>query len=302
MRRIYTTITKRFPKVRGPDEEWRGCLAVLDWDAQRVLSQHWIAFTQGPLKGEPSWCRGLAVHEGRLCVAVSPGTIQYRNLDTLAVEDEVVLPGVEDVHEIKEHHGDLYVVNSGHNELVVVRDRGIVARRTVLTPNVERFVYTHRRGVLDVDKIHFNAIGWMPNGHEIHIYNSAFMIYDATISEPLWLGHPLAGPHDLCFVSRRAVLVNCSSVSCTYIFDLVRHLFFLVYHAEEQAAIQGPEYAAAGWTRGLATHGTSAFVGVSPSEVVEVDFRTTEVRRQLKFSEDPREAPYFVLLDPRDWV
>lgn len=302
MRRIYVTITKRVPKARRSHPgEWCGNLAVLDWDSQKVLSQHWIEFTTGPRIGRMSWCRGLAVYKGHLCVAVSPGTIQYRNLDTLAVESELCIPKVDDVHDLRAHDGKLWVANTFYNELVIVRDHEVVERRTVLTPDVNRFVFTWRHGAPEIDKIHFNTITWGGRGRELHLYNSAFMIYDATNHQPVWLGRPLAGPHDLCFIAPGKLLVNSSRESKTYLLDLGANSYKEVFFAEKQRAMKSTKLAQAGWTRGLAVHKKSMFVGISPSTVAEVDYASGELIKQLAFSEDPREAPYSVLLDPRDW-
>jgi hypothetical protein len=299
MRRVYVTVTRRVQKGASQDE-YRGSVVVLDWDERRVVAQHWVEGAPG--RGSSTGCRGMAIHEGRLAVAVAPNVVQCRNLDSLAVEDEFEVPGVADVHQVQSRDGLLWVVNTHLNELVVLRGREVLERRSAMTPDVQRYVFTWRYGdPACIDKLHFNSIGWSPGGHEMHVYSDANMIYDATLRRPAWLGQPLAKPHDVVFASPDEVLVNSSTDHRTFLLHLSNSNYRELYHAEAQARLAGPTYAAAGWTRGLDVRGTRAFIGVSPAAVVEVDVHAARVVSEVRISDNLQETPYGVLLDPRDW-
>lgn len=304
MKRVYVTVSKRVQREQPTPEEGRSSLVVLDWEAQSVVSRDWIELVEGPYRGRSRGCSGMVFHDGMLCVAVSPNVVQRRDPETLAVVSEFAFEGVLDIHQIQSYGGLLWVVDSRHNALVGVKGEKVVARCTALTDQVLPFVHTWRHGDVECeDKIHFNSVEWAPNSREIHVYADCNMVYDASAKRPLWLGHPLYKPHDVSFVSAHELVVNSSAIRSTYLLNLLDSTFRELYRDESQVefAPDPAPYCLAGWTRGLAVHRGSAFVGVAPGAVVELDVKHGGIRRRVNFSDDPRDAPYSVVLDPKDW-
>jgi len=302
VRRVYVTVTKRMQEHAPASTRDRSSLVVLDWDAGAVVAQHWIEVTRGSERGQSRGCRGLAVHDGALYVAVHPDVLQRRNLDALDVEEEFRVPGLVEVHQLQSRGGALWVISTGSNEVLLLRKHEVAERRTALTPRAEEYVSTWRLGdAYSQDRLHFNSIGWGPNGEELHVYSDSNAVFDATAQRVAWFGHPLHKPHNACYCSAHEVVVNSSAVKMTVVLDLVNHVSRTIYRDDRVPPSNGVDVALVGWTRGLALHGRTAFIGVAPGEAVAVDVPSGEVVGRVSFSDDPRDAPFAVLLDPRDW-
>ena len=302
MKRVYVTVTRRVSRDIASQEGYWGSIVIIDWDDKQVIDQHWIQCTKGVYQGGSTGCRGLTLHNGRICVASAPNVIQFRDLDSFVVEDEFEVPDVSGVHQIQSHGGLLWITSTDFDDLVVLDGREVVERRHLATSDVQQYIHTWRHGDPGCrNKLHFNSISWSLEDHEVHLYSDPNIIYDATVGRLLWLGRPLAQPHDLCFVSPDEVVVNSSTVNRTFLLHIGHSNYRQIFFAEEQAALRSSSYAAAGWTRGLAAYQNSVFIGVSPGEIIEVDLHTTAVVGSVRFSDNLRETPFGILLDPRDW-
>lgn len=300
---MYVTVTKRLQEKLPASAKDRSCLAVLDWGSKRVLDRHWIEVTRGEAGGQSRGCRGIVWHDGAIYIALHPDILQRRHPDTLGVEWESKIPGLREVHQLQSRDGELLVVSTGTNELLHMRNHEVIKVESVLTPHVvHHYAHTHLLGEEGAqDKLHFNSIGWSPDGRPHYLFAECDVLYDVYEHRAAWFGRPLRQPHDVCFVSQDVVLVNSSANRSMVLLDLARRTYRYMYHDERTPPSQDVRVALVGWTRGLALDGHVAFVGVAPGEVVAVNWKTDTVVGRLPISSDPRDAPFQLLLDPRDW-
>lgn len=314
MRRIYVSSLSRAEEhATGIGEVGR--LYVYDWDTKLPLCDP-IVVVDGRDPRNPNsrshGARGVAWYNDNLYVAgCGPnGKITRINPSTYQVEATLQFPGhLSCIHQMHGRDGALWVCSTETDRLYRIVDEEVADFWDLKIELPEVIVSTIESSDLGRDKpwgagrAHFNSVSWNPAGKEFHIYMYANLVYNVTDKAVVHRGYPLDGPHDLCFLDNNRLLVNCSSICSTYMFDLNgRERPKLVYQAEH-IPDKSQTHAIWGFTRGLAYAQAQNYliIGSCPGTLngFQADSLTKET--ELVIIEDPFECIYSILLDPRDW-
>lgn len=309
MKRMYFSTLKRVECLDNPGGD-TGLLYCFDWDSKQVLKTVPVVAGMDPnAPGKSHGCRGITFHDGKLYVAWWQDNISVFAPDTLERLYDLSFPGeFKATHQLKSHDGSLWVVSTGNNTFYQLRDDKIVEAVNLkgLDSKVSQYwEYDHlfERDWDTEDKLHFNSIGWHPDGDMYHVYFEVSMVYNWTKQEIVYQGEPLHHPHDILFLDRDRFVVSSSNNFSTVAFSRRVPGEVRYYEFNRQPHPDNPEEKAAwvGHTRGLACAGDSLFACSAPGRIDR--FRRSDlVWRESGFiTEVPFESIYDIVLDPRDW-
>jgi len=146
--------------------------------------------------------------------------------------------------------------------------------------------------------LHFNSIGWAPNGDEYHVYYNARMVFNWTQQKIMAQGGLLHCPHDV-------LVTNDGFFTCSSTDKALYHFYNngdirVVVKNQEVAVPDCPNHA--GFTHGIARGDDILFVCSAPTKI-----QTFKDRHWFNFIEvfhcsgAVNECIYDLTLDPRDW-
>jgi len=314
MKRIYiSTVNRR--EAPGSLGESAGKVYVLDWETKELISDFSsmkINKTCYMQPGRSHGSRGITVHEDSLCIAGSNNTVGYYDLDTLELKKEIKFdaPKVKALHQIKDHDGYLYIVSTGTDRLLKVKDGETVEEIDLIgqAKELDKYISQLWKGTTHwpKDKLHFNSIGWDDNGDEYHLYFSAGVVYNYTKQEVAVQKDFLRGTHDLCF-SDNYVYVSGSTARTVFKIDLKTGQEQRVFHVDDYDEMpknrDKNEICHWGMLRGMVLYEDRVFVCRAPVKVFELlcNENRIELIDSLNLSSTYYESVYDIALDPRDW-
>ncbi len=305
MKRIWITIGRRVQReVDRPEDE--GQVLIVDWDKKETYGFFTIGSGQKIKVGRTRGGRGIAWHEDYVYIATCEGIFAI-NPETYELDHVVDLMDHtydQNLHGIRSNGWCLKVTCHGEDIVQVIRNKKVqliyaTAEKHGLRTNERP---PHRENGL-------NAIGFTPSGEEFHLYSHRFLIYNWT-RQQIAVEGLTDGPHDLCFLNDNEVLVTKSSTRELCLANVRTGEYQVVfrYSMGSFKNRDGPEYAKAGWLRGIAYHKPteSVFVMAAPGKLQELDRNTWELKDSFVFCntdvESSFESPFDLLLDPRDWT
>jgi hypothetical protein len=261
-------VTTIIRNKRAPGK--RGHFYTLDYDTKEVLSK----------QGTPG-LRGMCFHEGKLWVGDFKKFLRTVNPTTGLVEQELNLQELAGVHLIYSRDGYLWLTNTASNSILKMQNSKVVDIIELAPSN---------------EHLHFNSMGWAPNGDQYHLYSHLGQIYNYTKREVAFDG--IERGHDLHFLDDHRLLVNESRYSRGLLVDLSdktrTELHAVPQHREDTPHIRW------GFTRGIAASKDLIFMGSSPAKLHIFDGALKMVDT-WEISTTPTETIFDICLDPRDW-
>jgi hypothetical protein len=302
MRRIYVSCTNR---VESPEDapRDRGDAYVIDWDTKKVIN-HLDAYGPEDIEvGRSRGCAGIAWHDNKIYIACRSGLCVF-DPDTLEQVAEISGVG-HGIHEIKSRGGKLYITNTATDSFTVLENDEVVEQVYIREKDLPAEIVDHlnhlNRGVdYGTNRLHFNSLAWDGNGDMYHLYMSGGIVYNWSRKKLACDIMGSAMHHDLVLLDNNTFLTNGSGVGKTILIDIVAQTTRTVRKSSVGALEKGVQH---GWLRGMALHKqtNTLFLTAVPGQLIAVDTNTWEDTDSMNFSTQPQEAPYGILLDPRDW-
>ncbi len=294
MKRIWITIGTRVER-EGERPEDKGEVIILDWDTIKIHNTFSVDSGKEVEVGRSRGASGIAWHKGFVYIACRKGIVA---IDPETYEHYVIdMRGRPAAFHGMKSDGYYMKVTCHGNDLV----QGIRNKKVQImyaTDEDDGFDFTCQR----VNGL--NAIGFNPSGEEFHLYSHRFLVYNWTKKEIVVEGLENS-PHDLCFLNDDEVLVTRSSSRELWLCNVRTGEKRVVFSRKNKSEREkeGPEFAKAGWMRGVAYDAAteSIFVMSAPGKIYELDRNTWEIRNSLVFFDKPEGGPFDLVLDPRDW-
>lgn len=303
MKRVYvTTIHRKKEFTKG---ERLGNVYVVDWETKEFLTK--------PSGLDPGYSfhkplskshgvRGISFHGDKIFVAGSGSNLSCFDKDTFELVEHKEIKELIGIHHIRSHGGLLNVVSTGNDTLFKLDGFDVVDE--VHIGDYKEYIEPHmfeecREKEWGTNKLHFNSIGWGPDGDEYHIYCGAKIIFNFTKKEVVYSGEGLNGPHDLVFDDNSLFFNNSETLSTCRI-DLGSKGLYEVHKFYPDSRFIS-EYNTNGFTRGLAKSGDTLFMCGSPTRVCSFDIELNKETDVLELSDDLGESIFDIILDPRDW-
>jgi hypothetical protein len=304
VRRVYISCTNR---VESPEDspQDRGDAYVIDWDTKKVINRLDVYGPEDIKVGRSRGCAGIAWYNNKIYIACRSGLCVI-DPDTLELVDEISDVGTG-IHEIKVRDDKLYITNTSTDSFTVLQDNEIVDRVYIKEKDLPERVIRHlnvpgRKADVEfgADKLHFNSLAWGVNGDMYHLYMAGGIVYNWTRKQLACgiLGEAMH--HDIASLDKDTLLINGSDIGETILIDIPTKSHRTV-RKNNVGALNGA--ARHGWLRGMAVHKQTKtlFLTTAPGQLIIVDTNTWKDLDSMKFSTQPKEAPYGILLDPRDW-
>ncbi len=308
MRRVYIAALHRKRDV-GPQKLF-GNMYVIDWDTKEFLREP-KGMDPGYSLYNPSsnshGVRSLSFHEGKLYVAGSGSVLSSFDVDTYKLLKSNVYSEFQSLHQIRSYNGFLYVVSTSNNNLYKLVNDEIV--ETVELKDFREYIEPHISSSpngWNGERLHFNAIGWGPNGDEYHSYCAHQLLFNFTKKEVFYQGGELAGPHDISFIGDNLIVSSSSNKKTLSINIRTKE----VNKIQEVKPEKVPDYLKGlnefGFTRGVAVHKNKVFVCSTPTRVVIFNYDPIKdhysLEEEFNISDEPIESISDIVLDPRDWI
>jgi len=272
MKRIYITSHFRRPGERGQE----GRIYLFDFDSGQVIKTR-----------ETTSLRGMCVHNGKYYIAGYRNDISVFDPDTLEFSDTVYYGGLDFLHKIYSHNGQMWAPSTGNDKIMVLNIEDQTAEIAVDVTRANR------------DTMHINSLGW-DGGENLYCVSQTLGEVLNLFERSTILGPGIPGAHDLEFLDGRRFLVNSSSSLETILGDASEKRKLQTIFTAEGREFANPE-AKWGYTRGLALSEHFIFIGSGPVHLNVLDRETFCVGNKFLISDDPAETIFDILLDPRDW-
>ncbi len=305
MRRIYVSCTNRVECPENAPED-HGDAYIIDWDTKQVIHRLDVYGPEDIEVGRSRGCAGIAWHENKIYIACRSGLCVF-DPDTLECINEISGVG-SGIHEIKSRQGKLYIISTADDSFTVLENDEVVEQVHIrgkdLPERLIRYLDTvghKKRTAFGENKLHFNSLAWNGNGEMCHLYMAGGIIYNWTreklVCEALG-GNKMY--HDLALLDNNTLLTNASDVGETILIDIPSQTTRKVRKTSVGALIESVRH---GWIRGMALHKDTKtlFLTAAPGQLIAVNTDTWQDIDSIKFSTQQQEAPYGILLDPRDW-
>jgi len=304
MRRVYVSCTYR---VENPEDypEDIGEVFVIDWDAKKVLG---VMHAHGPdhvAVGRSRGCAGIAWYHGAVWVATRSGLCIFDpdNYDTF---EEISFPfGGAGTHQVKVHDGKLYAVLTSMDAFAIFEGRSL---EKVVHITEEDIPSTESVGFLSFrddipfgsNKLHFNSLEWDGAGNMYQLHMGGCSIFNWSTKKYVAKVKRVTGhTHDLIYHNGKFI-VNDSDSGTTYEVDPVSQIPAVV---RERPVGRSREGNRPGFLRGAALlpGGKSILMSSAFGTLTEVSLENWEDIDVFDFCQNKSNAPYDILLDPRDW-
>jgi hypothetical protein len=279
-----------------------GYVYILDWETKEPLGPPIEIVPHQPPEGKSHGSRGITIHRDQLWVATSGDNILVFDLDTFRFREDIRHPNWKRLHQIKSRQSDgtMHVVSTGNDTLF--RMGGPHSTLTDLSTQSEllepHIIQRTREDQWGNDMLHFNSVGWAPNGDEHHVYYNCNMIFNWTRQQIVALNGPLHRPHDLAFVEDGFFVNSSADKTC----------LFYKWNGEIRVVNKNLEVPPpgipnnTGYTHGLAIGDDTLFACASPTKICA--FEKVEPFHHIEtfhLNNAPNECIYDLVLDPRDW-
>jgi hypothetical protein len=278
-----------------------GHLYVLDWDTGELLHDLEQPVETDLSIGRSKGARGIVFSDNRIYVANSVNAITMYDANTYKVLDHKEFDEIVVVHQMNMHQGLLCAVSTTTDSVVRVdKDLNLVSVSKIENRLLDKDLTVDQNAKeWGIDKAHFNSICWLPNGDEIHVYNTFNMIYNFTRKEIIYRGDPLNSPHDI--ISFRDSLIVNSSANCqtVQIQDNKAKIIFSV-PPENIRVVDHNQW---GMTRGLTSFKDRLFICYTPMRVLEFKYEDGQffLEKRVDIDEGENKSIFDICLDPRDW-
>ena len=310
MKRIYISTTNRLSKEEDSSLD-RGEIYCVDWDDKKVLA---TLEAEGPdpvMVGRSRGCSGLAWFNGQIYAACRSG-VSVLNPDSYTLLRRITIAGpvggyyLSGAHQLGVHKDHMYVTSTGNSEIFVLDTSErvidhIVVKESDLDALALGSIYKERGGQpLSSGAAHLNSLCWNDEGDLILLFMSGGVVFNWTRRETIGILGP-GHAHDLLYLGGSQFMVNHSGEGKTYIVEPDLKTPRLVRESPTQGVPGAPTRQ--GFLRGSAwpRNRNTLFLTSAPGKITEVDIHTWQDVDSLEFSTTPNEAPYDILLDPRDW-
>lgn len=300
MKRIYLSTMFRLYEAGQPQGEL-GYVYLIDWETKQQIASPLEIRPLQPPDGKSHGSRGITIHNNKLYVATSGDDILTFSLDDYRHLGRVTHSGFRRLHQIKDRNGQLYVVSTGGDQLYILENNQVVEVRNLkeLAPQIEQYVVQRtREDQWGNDMLHFNSVGWTPDGDEIHVYYNTRMVYNYTRRKIVYQGGVLHCPHDIAAVENGMFVNSSANKSCVFLRD--DGDIYVINKNLERAPPECPNNI--GFMHGLAIGDGMLFACSSPSVM-----RTFELTKPFhhietfQVNDALNECIYDLVLDPRDW-
>ena len=308
MRRIYVSCTNRVESPRDAPQD-RGEAYVIDWDTKKVIDRLDVFGPKDIRVGRSRGCAGIAWLNNKIYIACRSGLCVF-DPDNLKLITEISEVG-GGIHEIKRRGHKLYIVATDSDSFTVIENDEVIERVNIREKDLSYEAlhylnkYAGKKHVnCGANKLHFNSLAWDGNGDLHHVYMSGGLIYNWTrkklVCEPLGKA---TMHHDLVLLENNSFLTNDSNSGETIVIDIATNTKRLVRKSSIGTQCSAPGGSRIGWLRGMALHKQTQtlFLTTAPGKLVMVNTNTWKDIDSMEFSIQPQEAPYGILLDPRDW-
>jgi hypothetical protein len=301
MKRLYISTMHRL-SVGGKPHGELGYVYLYDWENDAHLRK---PIEIQPLKMPQSssyGVRGLAVHDGLLHVATTGDSILVFELDTWKLMGEIGHPELKYIHQIRSHEGLLCVVNTGKDTLCKFSRGQLCDIVDLSTEAVQLGPFAIQRTCDDRwgnDMLHFNSIGWAPNGDEYHVYFNARMVFNWTQKKIMYQGGILHSPHDVV-VTDQGFFTSSSADKSALFFKNNGDIRVIHKSLRFTPPFSVNQH---GFKHGLAIGDGMLFTGTSPTRLETFDIANNfNILGAVDLSYAENECIYDIALDPRDWI
>lgn len=301
MRRIYISSTNRVESPEHAPED-RGDAYVVDWATKEVISHLDVLGPENIKKGRSRGCSGITWHQDKIYIACRSGISVFDPINLRHIKD--ITNVGSGIHEIKSHDNRIYVTNTDTDAFTVIENDEVVERvelreRNLLPDVVMRC--TRKNVLCGYNKLHFNSIEWDEQGNMYHLYAAGGIIYNWTRKEIVC--KPFGKPsltHDLLYIGGNRFITNTADGK-TFLVDAVERTKKEIRNRPAGALIKNGSRR--GFLRGAAYHQqtNTLFLTAAPGQLIAVNTNTWEDIDYMNFSTQEQEAPYGIVLDPRDW-
>jgi len=299
LKRMYLSTMHRIYEAGYPQGEV-GYVYCLDWETKQQFRPPIEIVPHQPPEGKSHGSRGITIYSGQLHVATSGNNILVFDLDTFEKKNDIRYPSFKRLHQIKSHDGYLFVVSTGNDKLITIdgmipAELDLSQAAELLEPHV---IQRTREDQWGNDMLHFNSVGWAPNGDEYHVYYNCNMVFNWTQQQIMALNGPLHRPHDLAFTEDGFFVNSSADKAC----------LFFKWNGEIRVVNKNLEVPPpgipnnTGFTHGLAIGDDILFACGSPTKVCAFEKKEPFNHiHTLHLNDAPNECIYDLVLDPRDW-
>lgn len=316
-RRFFVTTVLRGSRP----EEMTGYIMELDWLGGEVTKSVPI-----PLEsGNPMWNgrggnrggRGMAVHDGKLYVAVATSLLVYDH--DLNKIDEISHKHLAGLHEIAIDHRGIWINSTVHDLILLMDFDGKAKKEFWLSEHAElqqELGYTGRELMLDLDfptesftedydkyckdeRLHLNSLTIRDGRvYTLACRRRALLAIDARGEvEVVIHDAALNCPHNCEFTPDGLVAINDTVNQAVRLYDPKTGKRIRTVNTCIDGQAQSAQFARAGWQRGMAAVGEGVFlVGTSPATVFELDINRGVIGRTVRMDDDVRHCVHGLLL------
>jgi hypothetical protein len=307
MRRIYVSCTDR---VENPEDDPQdfGEAYVIDWDTRQVIDKI-SAYGPDPVtEGRSRGAAGIEWYQGRIWMATRSGFFYfdpdtYENVGSVRIDSG-------GFHQVKAHGDKIYLVCTSDDSFTAVSGTSVVEHVKLTAsdfdPKILDCFLEHSKDAVPFgeNKLHFNSIGWDGAGDMYHLYMAGGAVYNWTKKELVCAIRRNSHCHDLTLYhdDRARFLLTDSNRGHLYAVSITEKKKQLKWEGEMGEVLQRGGNRE-GFLRGTAIVPGEEwlFVGAAPGTILKLNMRSWEFHDKFQFCEDPKSAPYDILLDPRDW-
>lgn len=293
MKKIYITLTRRVAQEADSPED-KSEFVIIDWETKQVSAAYIADSGEKVRTGRSRGLGGITWHNDKIYIACRLGVFvldpnTYEEIKKIAIGEPL------GIHQIKSDGKVIWVAAMNADCLQIIQADKVKA----VVPTTE-YGTIPRGDALNYNGL--NAIGFSPAGEMFLLYSHKGQIYNWTTQKVVVTGLDQA-PHDICFISEDECLFTQSSSKELFKANVRTGAKTLLLSMQNLARADDFSHAASGWLRGISYYRptNSVFLTAAPGVLLEVDTLSWKIREQCIFSERVGDAPFDILLDPRDW-
>lgn len=287
MKRILITTNTRFKDYSGKGLS-PAMLYVYDFNTNTIIEKidyHIPRYN----KSRSAGFRGIDYHDDKLHIATSNSKILILNCNNYEVEDEIILsnnPYEYQIHQIKNNDGILYVTGTANNRLIAIKNN-IVLDNVNLSNEISN------------KYLHFNSIGWLPNGDMLHLYNGLNSVFNYTKDSIVFkLDSRRYDLHDICVIDNDQFIINSSFLGVTWIYNIRDNKFKSI---RDLSLSSDNVWSKKGYTRGVVINKDNVFLGSNPTKLDLYNLKTNKLERLIDISNNTEEVIFDMCLHKDDW-